>query len=116
MTALFLDRASMDEARWNEILDASRTYLRICSIFFPILFVLFIYRNTLQGVGRGFWPLMGGVFELVARTVAAYTLPAVMGFAGICTAEPLAWIAATVPLGIAYYIIMSKFRITNTAE
>lgn len=116
MTALFLDRASMDEARWNEILDASRTYLRICSIFFPILFVLFIYRNTLQGVGRGFWPLMGGVFELVARTVAAYTLPAVMGFAGICTAEPLAWIAATVPLGIAYYIIMSKFRITNKAE
>lgn len=111
MTGIFLDKNSMSPERWEEILDAARTYLFICAVFFPVLFLLFIYRNTLQGVGRGFWPLMGGVFELVARTVAAYTLPLVWGYAGICAAEPLAWVAATVPLAIAYHVILSKFKL-----
>jgi len=85
-------------------------YLRITALFYPVLFVLFIYRNILQGIGRGFWPLMGGVFELVARTVTAYTLPLVWGFAGVCAAEPLAWCAATFPLAAAYYIIIKKIH------
>lgn len=108
MTGIFLDKSTMDETTWNEILQAAKTYLHICSIFFPVLFILFIYRNALQGVGHGFWPLMGGVFELVARTVAAYTLPLAMGYAGVCAAGPLAWICATIPLAIAYFIIINK--------
>ena len=109
MTSIFLDKASMTGTEWDEILGSARTYLRICSVFFPTLFVIFIYRNALQGIGRGFWPLMGGVFELVARSVAAYTLPGVLGFAGICIAEPMAWLAAAIPLAIAYYITMRHF-------
>ena len=108
MTGLFIDKKSVEPQKFQEILVSARIYLKLCSLFFPILFVLFIYRNTLQGIGRGFWPLMGGVFELFARTIAAYTLPAVWGFTGICAAEPLAWCAATIPLGIAYFIIISK--------
>jgi putative MATE family efflux protein len=104
LTGLFLKDAS------EEVLGASRQYLRMTSLFYPVLFVLFIYRNVLQGIGRGFWPLMGGVFELLARTAAAYTLPAVWGFAGVCAAEPLAWCAATFPLAAAYYIIVKKIR------
>ncbi len=111
MTSIFLDKNSMEKETWNEILQASRTYLRICGIFFPTLFVIFIYRNALQGIGKGFWPLMGGFFELIARTVAAYTLPSIIGFAGICTAEPMAWLAAAIPLAIAYYITMHKIKV-----
>lgn len=109
MTAFFLDKNSVSPEQWEEILKASQTYLKICGIFFPILFILFIYRNALQGIGRGFWPLMGGVFELIARTISAYTLPGLMGYAGICIAGPIAW-AAAIPLGIAYYIIISKYK------
>ncbi|HAH60921.1 MAG TPA: MATE family efflux transporter [Treponema sp.] len=104
LTGLFLKDAS------EEVLSAARMYLRITAVFYPILFVLFIYRNVLQGIGRGFWPLMGGVLELVARTAAAYTLPLVWGFAGVCVAEPMAWCAATFPLAAAYYIIIKKIR------
>jgi putative efflux protein, MATE family len=104
LTGLFLKNAS------QEVLEAARMYLRITALFYPVLFVLFIYRNILQGIGRGFWPLMGGVFELVARTVTAYTLPLVWGFAGVCAAEPLAWCAATFPLAAAYYIIIKKIH------
>src|SRR5574344_1674118 len=109
LTSLFLNHNAADAAKNAEILVHSREYLHICSVFFPILFVLFVYRNVLQSIGRGFWPLMGGVFELVARTAAAYTLPLVWDFKGICAAEPLAWCAATIPLAIAYYVIMAHF-------
>ena len=111
LTSIFLDKGNISAAEIEEILDASRTYLHICGLFFPTLCVLFIYRNSLQGIGKGFWPLMGGVFELVARTVAAYTLPSLMGFAGICSAGPLAWLCATIPLAISYYITMKHFKI-----
>jgi putative MATE family efflux protein len=104
LTGLFLKDAS------EEVLSASRMYLRITAAFYPVLFVLFIYRNILQGIGRGFWPLMGGVFELVARTAVAYTLPLVWGFTGVCAAEPFAWCAATFPLAAAYYIIIKKMH------
>jgi putative MATE family efflux protein len=107
LTGLFLKKNE------PEVLAASRLYLRMTAVFYPVLFVLFIYRNVLQSIGRGFWPLMGGVFELVARTVAAYTLPAVWGFGGVCAAEPLAWCAATFPLAIAYHIIIRNIEKTQ---
>lgn len=96
------------QGKQQEVLDAARTYLVIGCPFYPILFVLFIYRNVLQSIGKGFWPLMGGVFELFARSIAAYTLPAVWGFAGICASEPLAWASASIPLAFAYHIIIKK--------
>ena len=96
-----------------EVLDGARTYLRICGTFFPVLFLLFIYRNVLQSIGMGFWPLMGGVFELVARIVGAAMFPHFFGYAGICLAEPAAWLLATVPLGIAYYRIMRGLNNEN---
>ena len=70
------------------------------------LYMIFVYRNVLQGVGRSFMPLMAGVFELIARCVVSFTLPERMGYVGVCLAGPAAWIAAVVPLCIAYYVIL----------
>ncbi len=108
LVALFLDREGIDPAAWGELLDASREYLRLTTVFYPVLFVIFIYRNVLQSIGRGFWPLMGGVFELVARSAAAFILPAFIGYAGTCVSQPLAWFSAAIPLAIAYYIIIAQ--------
>ena len=108
LIALFIDRNLSDFA---DVLAAAKEYLHITGVLYPFLFLLFIYRNVLQSIGKGFWPLMGGIFELVARTVAAFTLPALWGFGGICAAGPAAWIAACVPLAIAYYVTMRSFKI-----
>ena len=108
LIGLFMDKAEISVEKWAEILDTAGVYLKICAVFFPVLFVIFIYRNILQGIGHGFWPLMCGFFELVARSAAAYALPGVVGFAGICIAEPLAWFSAAIPLAIAYYVIIRK--------
>lgn len=91
-----------------EVLSAAVLYIDTIIVYFPILFMIFVYRNALQGMGRSFMPLMGGVFELIARCVVAYTLPSYMGYKGVCLAGPVAWIAAMVPLCITYFIIMNK--------
>ena len=108
MTSLFVN-ANADNL--IEVLDASREYLHLTALFYPALFVIFIYRNVLQSMGKGFMPLMAGVFELIARTLAAYTLPFVLGYKGICLAGPLAWLVAAIPLFIAYSVIIRRFKV-----
>lgn len=93
-----------------EVFASAQVYLTVIAVFLPILNMLFVYRNALQGVGHSFMPFMAGVFELVARTVCAFTLPAVIGFAGICLAGPIAWIAATIPLALAYHSVIKKLE------
>ena len=41
--------------------------------YFP-LGLIFLYRNTLQGIGNGLVPMLGGVFELLARGLAVFLL------------------------------------------
>ncbi len=93
----------------EEVISSARQYLRITSLFYPSLFVIFVYRNVLQSLGRGFMPLMAGVGELIARTVGSYLFPLALGYAGICFAGPAAWVAAAVPLMISYFIIIKEF-------
>lgn len=107
LSALFINKEE------TQVIEASKLYLYSTAPFYPFLFTIFIYRNVLQSLGRGFMPLMAGVFELLARTIAAYKLPQVAGYLGICLAGPLAWIGASVPLFISYTVIIKKFKIPN---
>lgn len=91
-----------------EIIDAAMLYLRTCSYFFAFVSLIFVYRNALQGIGRSFMPLMAGVFELVIRSVVAFTLPNAIGYLGICFAGPFAWVGACIPLAITYFIVIKK--------
>ncbi|MGG7057683.1 MATE family efflux transporter [Clostridium nigeriense] len=98
-----------------EVISYSRHYLNTVSLFYIPLGLIFIYRNTLQGIGESFVPMMAGFAEMVARTVVAFTLPLLIDFTGIALADPAAWIAACVPLMITYYrrinIIMKEKQI-----
>lgn len=107
MTELFLSPEEADAAK-EGILDASRRYLHISAVFFPFLYSLFVFRNALQGIGKTFWPLMGGVLELIIRGVGAFTLPSWLGYRGIIFTDPMAWVGACTLLVIAYYLQMPK--------
>ena len=37
--------------------------------FFPLVGMVFVFRGTLQGVGKPLWPLLAGCAELLARTL-----------------------------------------------
>ncbi|MGG7144126.1 MATE family efflux transporter [Clostridium nigeriense] len=86
-----------------EILAYAQECLNYAAAFFIPLGVIFIYRNALQGMGESFVPMMAGAFELIARAIVAFTLPRFIGYTGICLSDPIAWLAAAIPLGLYYY-------------
>ena len=81
---------------------------RISMWFFFPLGSIFIYRNVLQGLGNGFVPMMGGVFELIARAVVIYVFFDSMQFVAICISDPAAWVSALIPLIPYYYWFVNK--------
>ena len=85
-------------------------YLKISAWFYPPLSLIFLYRNTLQGLGDGLVPMLGGMFELAARFGAILLLSGPLGYTGICFADPAAWIMALVPLVPVYYWRMRKVK------
>lgn len=96
LTALFMTEPT------EEILSYAKTYLNTIAIFYPVLGLLYVYRNGLQGMGDGIIPLLGGLGELLSRLAVATILPGLMGYMGICLASPVAWCAAAAILLIRY--------------
>ena len=87
----------------DEIIGYTQQVLNYSAVFMIFLGAIFIYRNVLQGMGESFVPMMAGVYELVARSLVVFILPKYIGFAGICLSDPIAWIAASLPLMFTYY-------------
>ncbi len=90
--------------------DIAYHYLAIMSIFLPVLYLLHLYRSSLQGMGDTVLPMVSGIAEFVMRTSAALTLPHVLGQEGIFYAEVLAWVGADLILITAYYIKVHRLR------
>ena len=86
-----------------EILEMSRLYFMTNSSLYIFLATLIVHRYTLQGLGKSTAPTLAGLFELVARVGAVLLLSQSMGFVGVGLANPLAWVAALVPLLGSYY-------------
>ena len=86
----------------KEVLDTAKLYLTTISLFLIPLSLIFVYKNALQGMGYTFIPMMVGAYELVARTIIAFTLPVFIGYLGICIANPIAWFSAAIPLVFNY--------------
>lgn len=105
-TSMYVDSEMASLPNVGEIYFSSGRYLFVTAIFFPFLYLIFVYRNALQGIGRTFWPLMAGLLELAIRCVASFTLPKVWGYNGIVMIDMLAWIGAAVMLVVAYFFIM----------
>lgn len=95
-------------------LEIAYRYLSIMSYFLFILYLLHIYRSTLQGLGDTVLPMVSGIAEFVMRTGVALMLPHMVGEHGIFYAEICAWAGADVILLCAYYIRMRKLSESET--
>ncbi|OON95482.1 MAG: MATE family efflux transporter [Epulopiscium sp. Nele67-Bin005] len=100
----------------DEIFVYSQEVLLYAAIFYVPLGQIFVYRNALQAMGQSFMPMMAGFFELVARALAANTLPAFIGFTGICLSDPIAWLSASIPLFLYYQRYMKRLEIPQDVE
>ncbi|MBQ8201897.1 MAG: MATE family efflux transporter [Clostridia bacterium] len=78
-------------------------YLLMMSAGLPMLYLLFAYRSTLQGVGDTFIPMLSGFMELAMRIGCVLLLPALIGVWGVYVAEIMAWSGAAILLMWGYY-------------
>lgn len=89
IVGIFLDAPS------DEVMTAARTYFHYSIPFYFFLGQIFIYRNTLQGMGLSMLPMAGAALELVARCGSAIFLAPIVGFMGVCLAEPISWFSSS---------------------
>ncbi|MYV16914.1 MATE family efflux transporter [Furfurilactobacillus milii] len=84
------------------VMRLSQTYFNVIASSYVLLAVLFIIRNTLQGVGQQAMPTFAGIAELVMRSFTAFFLVGPLGYAGAVSAEPLAWLGSCIVLIPSY--------------
>ena len=87
----------------DQVMHFGYDFLRIMAAGLPMLYLLFIYRTTLQGLGDTVVPMVSGFVELALRIGSALLLPAIIGYWGVYLAEIAAWIGAGVFLIIGCY-------------
>ena len=101
LLSLFL--TDPDPTKVTETLAVAYRYLLVMSAGLPMLYLLFVYRTTLQGVGDTFIPMLSGFVELAMRILCALLLPGLMGEWGVYIAEIAAWGGAAILLMWGYY-------------
>lgn len=94
--------------QYDAVLQTAYTYLTVMCVPLSILYLLHVYRASLQGLGDTLMPMVSGFAELIFRLLCAATLPLALGETGIFYAEPAAWAGATAILLISYYIRIRK--------
>ena len=94
----------------EQVIAYGQTYLTVNGACYWILALLFIFRNTLQGLGQSVVPTIAGIMELIMRTAAAIFLVKWLDYLGACLANPLAWLGACVPMAIAFFMIRNQMR------
>ena len=82
----------------------------------PVLYLLYVYRATLQGMGNTFLPMMSGFVELIMRVGAAMVLPGLIGYPGLFWAEVCAWVGADFVLLPGYYHMIRKAELSLQSQ
>lgn len=103
LIAVFIDPSEI------QVTDAAMVYFKMVAWCYPFLGSIFLYRNALQGLGFGLVPMLGGIFELAARAAVVMMIIGRVGYAGVCLADPAAWIAALIPIVPYYFYKIRKF-------
>ncbi len=86
----------------GEMLFAAKHYITAISLCYSLVAVLFVLRNTLQGLGFTYSNTIAGVGELLGRIAVAFVLTPILGFNAVCFAGPAAWLLADIPLLFIY--------------
>ena len=96
----------------TQIMFYAKRYTVLCITFYIPLSVIFTFRNTMQGCGYGFLPMMGGVVELAARLICALAAMKLMSYSLAVFCDPAAWLAAGVFTMISYIHVIKKIEMT----
>lgn len=104
-----------DAATISDCLDVAQGYLNAMLIGLFVLYLLYIYRSALQGMGDTMTPMISGFAELAMRVSAVLILPLFFGAPGMYYAELCAWAGAAVLLMAVYYQKIKHLPKTDAA-
>ena len=93
-----------------QALDIAYEYLTAMSLCLPVLYILYVVRAAIQGMGNTLLSLVSGFAELAMRTAGVLLLPAIFGYSGIFYAEVLAWLGADLILIPGYILLMRRLH------
>ncbi|MBO6282210.1 MAG: MATE family efflux transporter [Alphaproteobacteria bacterium] len=111
MIAMFIDTGNNNDGSDIQfIISTGQQYLDISTLFYFFLGLIFVFRNSIQGMGKPFIPLMSCVVELLTRSFAAVYLAKIMGYVGVLYASALSWVAAGILVVCGYIYYIRKFN------
>ena len=87
----------------TNIIDMVGQFLFYNSLGYVFLSLIFIFRNTIQGMGYSGLSMFAGVFELVGRCSIAFGFVPTFGFIAACVANPVSWFLADIFLIPAFF-------------
>lgn len=93
-----------------EVMAAAKRYILAIAQCYSLVAVLFVMRNTLQGLGFTYANSVAGIGEFFGRLAVAFILTPALGFDAVCYAGPAAWLLADIPLIIIYLTKHRKFK------
>ena len=106
LAGIFLD-GSMEGAR--EAIEVAWSYLRIMALCMPILYLIYVYRKVLQGMGNAVWSMLSGAFECVIRVGMGWLVAGGLSAEILYYIEPSAWLGALLFVAIPYYIVKKDY-------
>ena len=89
-------------------IDVAYRYLAIMCYCLPVLYLLYVFRSSTQGLGNTFLPMVSAVAELLMRTGSALILADMIGETGLFIAEVAAWFGADFVLIGSYLYTVRK--------
>jgi len=99
---------SGEPERITAALDIAQQKLIVTALGLPVLYLLFLYRSTLQGIGNSLMPLLAGFLELIGRISSVLFLVLFIGVWGVYASDTLGWILSMLFMMIAYYVLYKK--------
>lgn len=94
----------------NEMMFAAKRYILATAQCYSLVAILFVLRNSLQGLGYTYANMIAGAGELVGRIAIAFIFTKIIGFSAVCYAAPAAWLLADIPLAFIYLGKQKKFK------
>lgn len=88
----------------EHVVEMAHQYLVVNGALYVILSLLFLLRQSVQGLGDTLTPTLAGFMELAARALVGLVLINQLGWTGAVIAAPLAWIGALIPVSIAWAV------------
>ena len=90
------------------VIALAQQYIDAGSYLYFILSLLFLFRNSLQGLGYSAVAMMAALFEVAARAIMGFGFVNTIGYSAACFANPVAWVAADIFLIPAFFVVLRK--------